>query len=171
MLNGSLNRSLVAARLLQSHSWIELQAWFVSAGSLCLCDITSQKSGSIIRQSRFPEEFSPASYRQFVAILCSLVCLWDQWLGTSKPAFSSFACEASPQSITHLAKNQWWWLKSKVKKVTGTASRKEAESQPLFGSERRAPRSSPQSRSGRTSGFSASVITNSRISTVQAYIS
>jgi hypothetical protein len=41
----------------------------------------------------------------------------------------------------------------------------------LFGSERRALRSSPQSRSGRTSGFSASVITNSRISTVQAYIS
>ena len=171
MLNGSLNRSLVAARLLQSHSWIELQAWFVSAGFLRQCDTARQKSGSVIRQSRFLEEFSLVSCRQFVAILCSLVCLWDQWLGTSKPAFSSFACEASPQSITHLAKNQWWWLKSKVKKVAGTASRKEAESQPSLGSERPVPRSSPQLRSGRTSGFSASVITNSRISTVQAYIS
>jgi len=171
MLNGSPNRSLVTAWLVQSHSWIDLQAWFVSAGSLCLCDIAIPKSGSVIDPSRSPEEFLSASCRQFVATLRSLVGPWDQWLETSKSAFSSSACEASPRLITHLAKIQSWWLKSKVTKAAGIASRKEAESQPLFGSERRALRSSPQSRSGRTSGFSASVITNSRISTVQAYIS
>ena len=143
---------------------------------LFVCSIISvrfadEKTGWVIRESQFPEEFSPVFCRQFVAILSSLVCPSNQWLRASRSAFSSSVCEALLRSITHLVKNQWWWLKSKVTKVAEIASRKEAGSQPSLGSERSGPESLPQSRSGRTSGFSASVIANSRISTVQKYIS
>ena len=135
------------------------------------CDIARQNLACVIRQRPFPKDVAPVSNHQFVVILSWWTIQLNPSTGASIFAFSSSACEALRQSVTHPAKNQWWLLRSKVPKAAGTASKTEVESQPCPGSERPTLVSSPRSRSGRTSGFSASMVTNSRMSTVQAYIS